>query len=121
VSVSEYARARQEWVQFCAQLEKSPNSAIHAAVPLYQLAIDLAKACDAHRAPGRSAILRMAGNIAPALIPYCSRYVDTGQALGEWQIDLDRIAIDSVRIARAIMAEVDRPQPGETPITATTE
>lgn len=68
---------------------------------LVSYAIDLANAVDAHNRPDRSALLRMAGNIATA-----------GYKMAGWYIS-DQNAVDiaqgSVRIARAIMAEVDRP------------
>ena len=73
---------------------------------LISYAIDLANAVDAHTRPDRSAILRMAGDIAPALAGILA---DCGFVIFEHDGTAKRIAVNSVRIARAIMAEVDRP------------
>lgn len=71
---------------------------------LVSFAIDLANAVDAHTRPDRSAILRMAGNIAPAFVAVaCSLGYSPDNTR-----TVQKIAEDSVRIARAIMAEVDR-------------
>jgi hypothetical protein len=112
VSVSESERVRQAWDEFRHGVDDHHSVIPHAA-SLYQRAYDLAKECDAHRAPDRSALLHVAGSVAVVLSRRYHSPITAGES--------EQIAGDSVRIARAIMAEVDRPQPGETPITATTE
>ena len=92
-------------------MSASESTAVAQATPLYQLALDLAREYDAHRAPDRSALLQMAANVSVALTRRYHSPITRGEA--------EQIAIDSVRIARAIMAEVDRPTTGETPITDT--
>lgn len=89
---------------------------LNAAVDrVSHLAIDMCTTIEAHRKPDRSAILRMAGNIAGGMCA-CIAAPNCGASAGMVPDEIaaegrQRIAEASVDIARRIMACVDGHEP----------
>lgn len=102
--------AREAFERFESALEleryERDVEALHARFqPLAMHYKDMCTAVEAHRKPDRSALLRMAGNIAGGLV--------ANPALLDNANGAKQYAHAAVMLARAIMAEVDKAETKE--------